>query len=425
MNIYKIFTLTTFLLFTSCGSTTKLDSNSSSNMGIDLQNSSVYNSSSPYAKKLQTCIIDSSDKSCSLNDLPLIRESYETITASSIKDRLVVSHKWMGDRLLEMLDIMQPDIKKLFGATTAIVIDDSVNPAFYTTNSGAIYLDPRYLWLTPSEANDIEKRDDFRKDYGDDLKFIPAWRYVKNSANVMGSWDVNNPTTRSREDIKLNLERLLYHELSHANDFANVDVIDGANRDAPLYIAIGNRMEYTISSKLYNSIPLTDETLKHLASVLYKGVKSTAEDDTIEPSEVGAFFETDSATNMYSFTNQYEDFAMLFETAMMKYHYNIDMDIAFVSVPEGAKHTCNDYVVGWGARDYIAKASIKPRAKFVLDSIYPDKSSVWGNFLNSLSEPTMLPNNGWCESINSNSIRARKTNKDQEVPVNDFLPPYM
>ncbi len=422
--IINIITASLILFITACEKVTPLNKNASSD--LKLNNAKVYNQESEYASKLKKCILASKDTSCSLNELPLIRETSSEITKDNIKDRLIVSHKWMGDRFMEMLDIIQPDIKKLFGAVTAIVIDDDIHPAFYSTQTGAIYLDPRYLWLTPTEANTIVQKDDFRKDYGNDLKFIPAWRYVKSGSPAILGWDLSNPQPRTKDEIKINLERLLYHELSHANDFASKDVIDGANRDIPIVEAIGNRLDYTISAKLYDSMPLTDTTLKHLGQVLYMGSNSTIEDKTLTPRDVGALFDSDEANNMYNYATQYEDFAMLFEASMLKYHYNIDMDTGFVTNLKGDQHKCNDYILEWGARNRIAKSSIKPRVEFILNSIYPNKSNTWSYFLNSgIGEVTYLPvNKGWCDSINSSDIKYRKTNT-QQVPSNDFLPPYL
>ncbi len=44
-----------------------------------------------------------------------------------------------------------------------------------------IYLDPRYLWLTPEEAKTILKSSDYRDDYGQSLDFLEGWRYVKDN----------------------------------------------------------------------------------------------------------------------------------------------------------------------------------------------------------------------------------------------------
>ena len=388
---------------------------------IDLDDTFVYYDSSLYKDRLKACV--AYDKSCSLNRLPLIREE-GTITKDKIKSRLVVSHKWMGDRFMEMLDILDSDIIQMLGAVTAIVIDDDIHPAFYTTQTGAIYIDPRYLWVDANEARDITQKDDFRANYGSKLKFIPTWRYVKDGKVAIKYADLKEPKPRTREDLKLALARLLYHELSHANDFANKNLVANVDRDIPIAEALESNKEERISTKLYNSMPLTQNTLKHLGQVLYFGESPTYEDKELESNEVGSLFATDSASNMYNYANKFEDLAMLFETAMMKYHYNIEMDIAFVNNPKNAQ-TCNDFIIGWGVRNRIAKIDVANRVNFVLNHILPNMAN-WDDFTqNHLGATSSLPiNSGWCDSIgNSESNRKLRLNNTQPISFEEFLPP--
>ena len=387
---------------------------------IDLDDTFVYNENSLYKDRLKACV--AYDKSCSLNTLPLLREE-GNITKDKIKARLVVSHKWMGDRFLEMLDLLDDDIKQLLGAVTAIVIDDDIHPAFYTTQTGAIYIDPRYLWISEDEAKDIVQKDDFRAKYGSKLKFIPTWRYVKDGKIAIGYSDLKNPKPRTRDDIKLSLARLLYHELSHANDFANKDVVATADRDIPIVEALEMNKDKRVSAKLYKSMPLTESTLKHLGKVLYFGEEPTYDDKEIEASDVGSLFSTDSATNMYNYANEFEDLAMIFETAMMKYHYNIDMDIGFVINPKKPQ-SCNDYILSWGVRNRIAKSDVSNRANFILKSILPNSAN-WDEFTqNQIGTTSSLPTNvGWCESLDNNASSRRLRIYNQPINIEEFLPP--
>ena len=428
MNLKKYIPITTiitiFAIFstTACEKVEPLSADGAPRVNeVDLDDTFVYNDSSLYKDRLKACV--AYDKSCSLNTLPLLREEGD-ITKDKIKARLVVSHKWMGDRFLEMLDILDDDIKQLLGSVTAIVIDDDIHPAFYTTQTGAIYIDPRYLWISADEANDITQKEDFRSSYGNKLKFIPTWRYVKDGEVAIGYSDLSNPQPRTREDIKLSLARLLYHELSHANDFANRDVVDGADRDIPIVEALEMNKEERVSTKLYHNMPLTQSTLKHLGQVLYFGKEATPQDKELEASDVGSLFSTDSATNMYNYANQYEDLAMLFETAMMKYHYNIEMDIGFVINPKNPQ-TCDDYILSWGVRNRIAKSDISNRANFVLKEILPNRAN-WDEFTqNQIGISSSLPTNvGWCASMENNaSKRKLRLNSNQPIPLEDFLPP--
>ncbi len=64
-----------------------------------------------------------------------------------------------------MLDYLPSDIKKAFWSVTAIVISRDIIPSYYDSATGAIYLDPRYFWLTPSEAETIIPSNDYRDEY--------------------------------------------------------------------------------------------------------------------------------------------------------------------------------------------------------------------------------------------------------------------
>ena len=385
----------------------------------------VYDKSSKYSKVLVKCV--NGKISCSLNKLPLLREESGEVTKDKIASRLVVSHKWMGDRFLETIDLLDDDIKEMLGSVTAIVIDKDIHPAFYTTQTGAIYIDPRYLWLSPSEAKDITQKDDFRSSYGDALKFIPAWRYVKGNKPAMSYSNLSNPQQRTVSDIKLNLARLLYHELSHANDFANKDVVNGVNRDIAIVDALESGKSNRVSTKLYAKYPLTEPILKHLGKVLYMGENATEDDKKLDSEDVGSLFATDSASNMYNYANQYEDMAMLFESAMMKYHYGIEMDIGFVDSNNNARK-CDDYIVGWGIRNPIAKSDVAKRVNFVLKHILPNNTN-WDHFTqNGLGDSLLLNTNvGWCSSIDTNSSNPRRykeVDNTTPIPTQDFLPPF-
>ena len=97
--------------------------------------------------------------------------------------RVVVSHPWMGERFkafLEQYD-QNDDFKNLLRATTAIVISYDVRPSFYWAATGAIYLDPNYLWLTQAERDTINEAPDYRSGFGAELQFEMLWRYVKDN----------------------------------------------------------------------------------------------------------------------------------------------------------------------------------------------------------------------------------------------------
>ncbi len=325
-------------------------------------------------------------ESCKLNQLPLLAQEKKISTKDLIMNRLVVSQKWMGDRFSELLDILDDDIKQLLGAVTAIVIDEDINPSFYWSKTGAIYLDPRGLWLTPEEAETIIDKDDYRDSYGNELKFEDYFRYIKNNSeyayyNTDWKYKEHN-TTRTIDDIKYRFAKLLYHELAHANDYIPPDLIDELNNSQTIYFitSANYKNDKILSKRLYKDSPLKSQELINIGKVLYHGYKATEEQKNMSAEDIGVLFEDDLANKMYSYSTKFEDLANLFEATMMKYHYGFELDVGFIVKPTSDNPTYKDYILGWGARNRIAKSDISDRALFVVNSILPTETD-WDEFL--------------------------------------------
>jgi len=387
----------------------------------DYRNSFIYDKNSPYKSVLKDCIsIKSTKNSCSLEKLPLLMQVSDNPTKEQIKQRLVVSHQWMGDRFLELLDILPNDIKRLLAATTAIVIDDDVIPAYYWSTTGAIYLDPRYLWLTPNEANTIKRKEDFRAHFGDDLKFYCFWRYVKNSKYAYRYYSLDKNITRTLNDIKYLIARLLYHELAHANDFTRKSFIEKVDKKSSIYDILSSNRKNRISTKLSQKYPLESKVLISLAKVKFKGKKATPEQKELSAKEVGDYFNEDGASDFYNYTNQYEDLAMLFEEIMMKYHFDIDRDVAFISKPQNEDNaTYKDYIVAWGKRNRISDEQVAERALFVVKNILPNDTDWDEFFANKLNNSESLKaGENWSDSINIDNNISKYNNKIINKPKN-------
>lgn len=391
----------------------------------------VYDKNSPYKDVLKKCIaIKDTKDSCSLKTLPLLMQESSNPTKKQIMQRVVVSHKWMGDRFAQMLDILPSDIKKLLAATTAIVIDDDVIPSYYWTGTGAIYLDARYLWLTPKEAKTITKKQDYRSDYGKDLKFLNFLRYVKDNNYAFYYYNLDSNITRSLNDIKYAFARLLYHELAHANDFTPANIIKSANKNDSIVNILNSNKAYNsyISTKLYKTTPLESNELKKIGQILYHGKSATAVEKAYSANEIGEFFDEDRANALYSYSTQYEDIAMLFESVMMKYHYNIQRDLAFLPKPNKKNNlTCSDYIVSWGKRDRVADEQVKQRALFVTKSILPNEANWDDFFANNLSNSIELKRGkNWCDSIDlSKNQKLYKKLKSSKLIKENIIPPYL
>ncbi|NGN97175.1 hypothetical protein G5S52_05740 [Grimontia sp. S25] len=343
------------------------------------------------------------DESCSLSEIKPLGVSTSSVSLSDIESRLVVSHDWMAQSFLEaMEDISSPDLNNLFKSVNAIVISYDIRPSFYHSFTASMYIDPRYLWRNKDEWDSIFKQDDFRSDYGDGLRFDAFRRYVDWNGDYVtwsNTFRTNTYESRSSYQIAPGLLRLLAHELAHANDYLPHDSLSSLGDSGTIREAMNDITP--VHQELESSIPLTDDTLREIADVMFGGANASEFIRSIEPSYAGVFFNYDGAEDLYSYYTPQEDVAMLLESLMMLKRYYAVSDVAFVSVPEDRDNaSCDDYVIGWGQRARLADRYVEQRAAFVAERILG--TDVSNNLFPLYADATPLPTDvGWCAAMDS------------------------
>lgn len=393
-----------------------------------LQSVYAYLAGTPYEDVLVPCVTASEDhQSCAVATLPPIAMNTPEPAIADIMERVVVSHDWMGERFEQLLYELPEDLHTLFGGVSAVVIGSEIRPSFYSRLTGAIYLDPYHLWLTQEEKNVISRKADYRAAFAEPLSFRAVWRTTREGERAATDSGFANTGTRQIEEIVIPIASLLFHELAHANDilpphlYAQVDVTDS------IYDAAGALESQYPSSLLNDSQPLTSDTLFRLADILYKGATPNNTDKQMTAVEVGTHFYPDKASDDYAYTSQYEDFAMLFEEAMMKIHFDVDRDMAFVDAPANPT-SCMDYTIGWGVRNRIGEPQVLERAAWTIEMLLPHQD--YTAQLATFPAPTDLPVGvGWCATATFNDVLLSKPGglypaKQPVMYPGDLLPPY-
>lgn len=380
----------------------------------------------PYAEALARCAFEylrdghnDINRACTMEALPLLGQEAADVDIDLILSRTLVSHDWMAVRFEQLLNELPEDLMQMFQSVTAVVIGADIRPSYYWAATGAIYLDPSRLWLTAAEKNTISRAPDFRSDFGRDLEFTVLWRYVKNGTDAWRQYSLTGPETqRPLDDIVYPMASLLFHELAHANDFIPPAQIPYLNpRRTVLEAAVALEQD-NISSQLSNALPLQSQMLFELAQVMYVGESATLEQRALSAERVGLEFANDAASDTYAYSTSAEDTAMLFEEAMMRYHFGIERDLAFTDTPDGSDAWCNDYVVRWGSRGRVGEPSVRARLALILP-LFLDRHDV-GDYLNAMDTPASLePGLGWCESV---SPRASAPGLHKASPDNPPLP---
>ncbi len=366
----KLYNKTLFTLFVAffagCGNNHVGESSANANIVNIKDNAFIYLPNSPYKDVLIDCINPTIKKanSCSLNTLPFIAKDNKTVTKQTIMQRVVVSDAWMAKRFEKLLDALEDkNIKKLFSAVTAVVIHRDIRPSFYTPVTAAIYLDPRYLWLTPEEASTITTQEDFRSNFGNDLQFVSGSVNTLDSASISSFKALDSNLSRTLDEITMPFAALLYHELAHANDFVPASLIASIDKTQSVFKSIEVLSDSRISKQLDAQHSLTSIKLASLGKVLYRGHTASDEEKEMTGFLVGELFDEDTASDIYAYSTIYEDTATLFTDTMMKIHFNVDNNVLFLHA--------DTHDLEWGIRNPIAKASVRPRALFVSNRLSP------------------------------------------------------
>ncbi len=386
----------------------------------DFESLRVYKSDSPYQDTAARCArAESNSQYCTLATLPLLGIDYSDPGIPQIMERVVVSHAWMGERFEELLYELPQELLPLFRSVTAIVIDDDIRPAYYSPGTGAIYLDPAFLWLTVAEKQTINPKQDYRAGFDDPLAFRQLNRYTKDGALPYRHLSLLDESTRELDDIVLLIARLLLHELAHANDFFPPDLLYTLPLDQKPYDTALSIESMWVSRRLSDDMPLSSNTMFSLAGVMYRGDDPSVSDLAITASEVGDAFEPDGAGDDYGYSSENEDLAMLFETSMMKYFFDADYELAFTDVPEDLS-LCSSYQIGWGIRNRFAHEMVIDRAQFAVNNLLPDLDIQ--HFFDT-TDPATEISGDWCLEA-SNSDDQQKPQFKRLTPI-ERLRPYL
>lgn len=349
-------------------------------------------------------------RSCSAQELPFISMSYPEPKIADIMSRVVVSHDWMGDRFSTLLTLLPKEMLTLLGSVTAIVIADNIRPSFYWTGSGAIYLDPSYLWLSNAEKATINQTPDYRDGFSSGLSYDFFHRFIKEGESAYSYHSLSGTEERDIDDIILPMASLLFHELAHANDFMPASLMASINIEKPLWSEINRFSNQQLNEQLKQSYPISDATLKAQAAILYSGKVATDEQKSQSASYLGLLFEQEGSNHLYSYSHDAEDVAMLFQATMLNYYYGIEMDSAFVIQPTTDSVSCSDYIVAWGQRNRIADPSTKPRAQFVSQQLLEQLD--FTAFFNDLADAQNFPPlTDWCNRSLAQDISVRRSSQ--------------
>lgn len=369
-----------------------------------------------FAEKLERCAFEpvrsGGGGNCTLSELPLLGQetSGATPTVNQILHRSLVSHGWMKTRLEQALNSMPADARKLFRSVTAVVVAFDVRPAFYTTRTGAIYIDPYYLFVTQAERDTIDDSSDFRSGFDDELQYDVYFRYMKGTERAYTFFPPNGQS-RTALDLTYIFSRIMFHELAHASDFLPPNIHGSLNNSHTVNEAASANQGSWASTAATGTYPINNALLKRMAQVKFTSEEATATDKNVTATDIANAIDPEATNHDYPYLTQFEDVALLTEAALMDYFYGVEYEVAVLER--------NGQTITWGKRKRIAKANVKEKTRIILQKILPNVD--FSAFLASHTMEQDLPmGRTWAET-NSASSKPNSPKPEQPILQDPFI----
>lgn len=357
----------------------------------------AYNPNSPYAVSMSECIYAYEvEKSCVISKLPLLGLGKSNLTISDILNRTMISHDFLGVAFRQFLVRLNPEVLQMFGSVNAIVISDKINPSFYYSNTGAIYLSGNYFWSNLEEFKITSQAKDAREGFGTSLQFTTDHDYLKNGKSINTR---AQDQSRTYDEMVLPVTRLLFHELTHANDFFPRSVYSSINFNQEKTFADIAFERYSTSALVSSNMPskLSSSRLNHFGQVLFRGADPTALDNSVLASDIANEFKNDLATDFYSYSSPREDLAMIAEESLTLYYFNSYRYVVVIKFPYSnyVVPADYDYPIAWGQKGRVLLPAIKERALFAISNDLGDvtkqKASLKFETLKTIDIPANTP----------------------------------
>lgn len=364
---------------------------------LPLERARPYRPAGSYAEVLARCaLVERVEDACTLETLPFLGDGTRDPTLEEVLERTLVTHDWMGRRFGEVLAAAPPEMLRLFGSVTAVVIGSEVRPSYYWSGHGAIFLDPAWLWTTVTEKRTVSRADDPRADNDRELGFLFWIRAVRGEERAWRFVSLASDEPRAFEDMFLPAVSLLYHELAHANDYmprTRLPFVDPSLRPGEATDAVASEWGAWLLTELY---PLLATELDALAEVNFFGAEPSETQKAYTPSFLGALMDPDGAAEYYAYSTDQEDLATLFEAAMMFRHHGVRYNVAFTDRPiDTEDYGCEDIPVGWGSRNRLGDPWVLERARYALVLVLDDPAATLDDTRVGATVP-MRVGESWC-----------------------------
>ena len=240
----------------------------------------------------------------------------------------------------------------------------------------------------------VTQEPDYRAAFRSKLQVLLPWRFVRNNQRFGIRRDANG--VRNLDDVALYMGFLLFHELSHAADFAPPSSFGELRRSETVFGAINSSWPWP-STDLVRVHPLSSNLMKILAAVSFTGAEPSPQVAALLPDDLVQEFSTDGAVDYYSYSSQFEDLADLHTAALMSRHFGQEQDTGITDNPSDDE---TPLTVAWGQRGRMTDPAVIARTRWVVEAMYPGNVHELDSYLTSRPAPLpMRRGDTWTNNI--------------------------
>jgi hypothetical protein len=164
------------------------------------------------------------------------------------------------------------------------------------------------------------------------------------------------------------------------------------------------------SDTLATALPLQSAEMSALADVMFLSGPAASPTTPVRgipygtltgytPTQVGAFFAGDRATDTYNYSTTREDIAMLLEEFMLARNHGFRRDVA-ISDKITSTTTSSTLIVRWGQRGRVGETAVRPRVQQAVQALAPWVLAADANAVTNLPAPlAMRAGESWAANL--------------------------
>jgi len=332
---------------------------------------------SPYYSGIGNCALQKLGKDCTPEKVPLLGMKGQEINTKFVLENTIVSHSFLAKNFEEFLDSVDNKyLFALFSSVSGIVITDEISSSFYYTPTGMIYLNASYLWKTQEEFKKLKFKKDGRYSRDERKQVFTDWNYVKDNISIYSS---KRKTERTISDIKPSLMRLLFHELTHANDVYPVDDFESLDNSKSYYELRTSRYENKemVSRKIV--YPETKKAWEYAIFLIYGDLESP-ESHEFSKEDFYSDFVPNIGIIFYSYITNREHLAMMMENYFMLFTEHFET-CTYGSFRENNESNSELF---WFQKNRILQTNILLEARNAIELMLPADMAQELNSLNTV-----------------------------------------